>query len=49
MPIVKDNDTTLVNRLKKLIGPFILRRIKKDVLTELPDKTITVLNNEKWF
>lgn len=46
MPIVKDNDTTLVNRLKKLIEPFILRRIKKDVLTELPDKTITVLNNE---
>ena len=46
VPIVKDNDTTLVNRLKKLIGPFILRRIKKDVLTELPDKTITVLNNE---
>ena len=46
VPIEKDNDTTLVNRLKKLIGPFILRRIKKDVLTELPDKTITVLNNE---
>ena len=46
VPIVKDNDTTLVIRLKKLIGPFILRRIKKDVLTELPDKTITVLNNE---
>ena len=46
VPIVKDNDTTLVNRLKKLIGPFILRRIKTDVLTELPDKTITVLNNE---
>jgi len=46
VPIVKDNDTTLVNRLKKLIEPFILRRIKKDVLTELPDKTITVLNNE---
>ena len=46
VPIVKDNDTTLLNRLQKLIGPFILRRIKKDVLTELPDKTITVLNNE---
>ena len=29
-----------------LIEPFILRRIKKDVLTELPDKTVTVLNNE---
>ena len=38
VPIVKDNDTTLVNRLKKLIEPFILRRIKKDVFT--------VLNNE---
>ena len=33
-------------RLKMLIEPFVLRRIKKDVLTELPDKTITVLNNE---
>ena len=29
-----------------MIEPFILRRIKKKVLTELPDKTITVLNNE---
>ena len=29
-----------------LIEPFILRRIKEDVLTELPDKTITILNNE---
>ena len=28
------------------IEPFILRRTKKQVLTELPDKTITVLNNE---
>lgn len=46
LPIVKENDMVLTNRLKKLIAPFILRRIKKDVLTELPDKTITVLNNE---
>ena len=29
-----------------LIEPFILRRNKREVLTELPDKTITVLNNE---
>ena len=29
-----------------LIEPFILRRSKKEVLTELPDKTVTVLNNE---
>lgn len=46
LPIVKENDAVLTNRLKRLIAPFILRRIKKDVLTELPDKTITVLNNE---
>lgn len=46
LPIVKENDAVLTNRLKRLIAPFILRRIKKDVLTELPYKTITVLNNE---
>lgn len=46
MPIVKDNDKKAMNKLKMLIEPFILRRIKTEVLTELPDKTITVLNNE---
>ena len=29
-----------------LIEPFILRRIKEEVLTELPEKTVTVLNSE---
>ncbi len=46
MPIVKDEDNTAMRKLKMLIEPFILRRIKGEVLTELPDKTITVLNNE---
>ena len=46
MPIVRDEDTTAMKKLKMLIEPFILRRIKTEVLTELPDKTITVLNNE---
>ena len=32
--------------LKNMIEPFVLRRVKENVLTELPDKTITVLNNE---
>ena len=45
-PIVKENDERAMNRLKMLIAPFILRRNKKDVLTELPEKTITVLNNQ---
>ena len=46
IPITKDNDENAMSKLKMLIEPFILRRIKKEVLTELPDKTITVLNNQ---
>ncbi len=46
VPIVKDNDEKAINKLKMLIQPFILRRTKKEVLTELPEKTITVLNNQ---
>ena len=46
VPIAKENDENTLNKLKMLIEPFVLRRIKKDVLLELPDKTITVLNNE---
>ena len=45
-PIVKDNDVNAMNKLKMLIEPFILRRTKSEVLTELPEKTVTVLNNE---
>jgi len=46
IPITRDNDENCMNKLKMLIEPFVLRRIKKEVLTELPDKTITILNNE---
>lgn len=46
IPIAKDNDENAMQKLKMLIEPFVLRRIKKEVLTELPDKTITVLHNE---
>lgn len=45
-PIVKEEDQQIMKKLKMLIEPFILRRNKKEVLTELPDKTITILNNE---
>ena len=45
-PIVKDGDEKVLEKLKMMIEPFILRRNKKDVLMELPDKTVTVLNNE---
>ena len=45
-PIVKENDEKAMQKLKMLIEPFILRRNKKEVLTELPEKTVTVMNNE---
>ncbi len=45
-PITKDQDLRAMSKLKAMIEPFILRRIKEKVLTELPEKTITVLNNE---
>ena len=45
-PIIKDNDEKTIKKLKMLIEPFVLRRTKKQVLTELPEKTITVLNNQ---
>ncbi len=46
MPIVRDNDTVAIKKLKTMIEPFVLRRTKKEVLTELPDKSISILNNE---
>ena len=45
MPIVKNQDEVATARLKKLIAPFIMRRLKRDVLKELPDKTETVIYN----
>ena len=43
---VKDHEEKQLERLKTMIEPFILRRTKKQVLTELPEKTITVIKNE---
>ena len=37
-PIVKNNDEKAMKRLQKMVGPFILRRLKEDVLKDLPDK-----------
>lgn len=46
IPIIKNQDEEKMNKLKKQIEPFILRRTKSEVLTELPDKTVTILSNE---
>ena len=37
-PIVKEHDEDKQEKLKQMISPFVLRRNKKDVLKELPDK-----------
>ncbi len=44
--IVKDHEEKQLERLKLMIEPFILRRTKKQVLTELPEKTVSVIKNE---
>ena len=38
MPIVKSDDEYAKERLHRMVTPFILRRSKKEVLTDLPDK-----------
>ncbi|HEX3076984.1 MAG TPA: DEAD/DEAH box helicase [Lachnospiraceae bacterium] len=40
-PIMKDQDEDALSDLNKHIQPFILRRMKKEVLSELPDKVET--------
>ena len=45
-PIVQDEDANAVRRLNQFTGPFILRRMKKDVLDDLPDKIETVMTSE---
>ncbi len=37
-PIVKREDAYARERLRRMVSPFILRRLKKDVLRDLPDK-----------
>lgn len=37
-PIVKYDDKNAMTRLQRMVGPFIMRRLKSDVLKDLPDK-----------
>jgi superfamily II DNA or RNA helicase len=46
IPIEMDNDWTAKKRLKKLIRPFMLRRLKTHVLEELPPRTEILLQVE---
>lgn len=46
LPIVRQGDENAAKNLRKMVSPFILRRMKKDVLKELPEKIETVLYAE---
>ena len=46
LPIVRGEQSEAAARLKALTSPFILRRLKKDVLTDLPEKVEKVFTVE---
>jgi len=46
VPIEGNQDKAASNRLRKLIRPFLLRRLKTEVLRELPEKTEVTLQVE---
>ena len=45
-PIVQEADEQARQNLHLMVAPFILRRMKKDVLNDLPDKIETVMTSE---
>lgn len=45
-PIVKNSDSKALKDLARHIKPFIIRRMKKDVLKELPEKIESKMSNE---
>ena len=47
VPIERDRDAEASRRLRRLVRPFILRRIKSQVLEELPPRTEIVLHVER--
>lgn len=44
LPIIKEEDSEPLRELSRHVSPFILRRLKKDVLIELPEKIETRLS-----
>jgi SNF2 family DNA or RNA helicase len=43
LPVVKNEDEGAREQLRRLISPFIMRRLKAEVLSELPPKVSTVV------
>ena len=45
-PVVRDANENARTTLHMMVAPFILRRMKKDVLTDLPEKVETVMSSD---
>ncbi len=45
-PIVREGDAGAMETLRRMTGPFILRRLKREVLTELPEKLESVVYSQ---
>ena len=43
MPAIREKDENAIKRLKAMVSPFILRRLKSHVLKELPEKHESVI------
>lgn len=46
IPLIKEKNEEVMTSLKRLTSPFILRRVKKDVLKDLPDKLETCIYSQ---
>lgn len=46
LPAVRDGNTAVTDMLRAMIKPFVLRRMKKDVLNELPEKIETTVYSD---
>lgn len=46
LPIVQEEDKAALKQLQRLIRPFILRRVKRDVLKDLPEKVENVVYSQ---
>ncbi len=46
LPVEKDSDPDARARLRRLIAPFVLRRLKTEVLDDLPERTEIILHVE---
>ena len=46
LPIAREGDPAARSRLRRLISPFVLRRVKADVLDDLPPRTEVTLHVE---